>query len=175
MIGVLAIQGGYVEHETVLTRLSLPFKEVRSLADTEGLTGLILPGGESTVMDQFMQKYGLKEWLIERVKDPNFVVLGTCAGLILLARYGLLNVEVQRNAYGRQLDSFTTEVVVVGVGSVKGHFIRAPKVTKLGEGVEVLAEHEGVPVVLRQGRVWAASFHPELAGDLALHAAIFSC
>lgn len=175
MIGVLAIQGGYAEHEQVLEALGLVFKEVRSLVDTEGLTGLIIPGGESTVMDQFMEKYELKEWLIERAKDPRFVIFGTCAGLILLARYGLLDVEVERNAYGRQLDSFVTTVEVEGVGSVKGHFIRAPKVVSVGEGVEVLAEYNGVPVVVKQGAVWGISFHPELAGDFTLHAAIFSC
>ncbi len=175
MIGVLAIQGGYLEHEQLLDALKVPYKEVRSLQDTEGLTGFIIPGGESTVMDQFMQKYGLKEWLIERAKDSNFVVLGTCAGLILLARYGLLNVTVERNAYGRQLDSFVAELDVKGVGLVKGHFIRAPKVVSVGEGVEVLAEHKGVPVAVSQGKVTGISFHPELAGDLALHAALFSC
>ncbi len=175
MIGVLAIQGGYVEHEQMLETLGLPYKEVRSLANTEGLTGFIIPGGESTVMDQFMQKYGLKEWLIERSKDPSFVIFGTCAGLILLARYGLLEVEVERNAYGRQLHSFVTEVEVRGVGTVKGHFVRAPKVVEVRGGVEVLAEQNDVPVVLRQGKVWGISFHPELAGDSTLHAAIFSC
>lgn len=175
MIGVLALQGGYLEHEQMLASLGLAFREVRSLADTEGLTGLILPGGESTVMDQFMQKYQLKEWLMERARDPSFVIFGTCAGLILLARYGLLDVKVERNAYGRQLDSFITEVEVHGVGTVRGHFIRAPKVVSVGEGVEVLAEHQGVPVVVRQGAVWGISFHPELAGDSTLHDAIFSC
>lgn len=175
MIGILALQGGYKEHELTLDSLGLAWREVRSLADTEGLTSLILPGGESTVMDQFMQKYGLKEWLMERAKDSNFVVLGTCAGLILLARYGLLDATVERNAYGRQLDSFEATVEVQGVGPVRGHFIRAPKVTKVGEKATILAQHEGVPVLLRQGAVWGLSFHPELAGDSALHAAVFSC
>lgn len=175
MIGILALQGGYKEHETILDRLGLSWREVRSLADTEGLTGFIIPGGESTVMDQFMQKYGLKDWLLERGKDPSFTVMGTCAGLILLARYGLLDASVERNAYGRQLDSFTTSLSVEGVGPVGGHFIRAPKVTQVGPLARVLAMHEGVPVLLRQGGVWGLSFHPELAGDLALHAAVFSC
>lgn len=175
MIGILAIQGGYAEHEAVLAGLGLAFKEVRSLADVEGLSGFIIPGGESTVMDQFMQKYGLKEWLIERAKDPKFVVLGTCAGLVLLARYCLLNAKVERNAYGRQLASFVAEVDVRGVGKVHGHFIRAPKILVVGEGVEILAEYEGVPVVLRRENVWGVSFHPELAQDLTLHAAVFSC
>ncbi|QQR54292.1 pyridoxal 5'-phosphate synthase glutaminase subunit PdxT [Candidatus Peregrinibacteria bacterium] len=174
-VGILAIQGGFHEHAQLLSRLGVPFKEVRSLADVEGLTGFIIPGGESTVMDAFMQKYGLKDWLMQRAEDPSFTIFGTCAGLILLARYGLLDATVQRNAYGRQMDSFIAEVEVKGVGRVSGHFIRAPQVLATGPKVELLGAHDGVPVVLRQGKVWACSFHPELAGDLALHAAIFSC
>lgn len=176
MIGILAIQGGVKEHEQILDGLHLEHKRVASLADTEGLTGLILPGGESTVMDMFMNKYGLKEWLVAKVQeDPNFVVLGTCAGLILLAKYGLLDVSVERNAYGRQLASFTAEVEVKGVGTVSGHFIRAPKITRVGKSVEVLGAHGETPVVVRTGKVWGVSFHPELAGNSRLHAAIFSC
>jgi 5'-phosphate synthase pdxT subunit len=176
MIGILAIQGGFEEHERVLDELGLAHKRVTSLADTGGLTGLVIPGGESTVMELFMEKYGLKEWLVERVKaDSDFVVLGTCAGLILLARYGLLDVTVERNAYGRQLASFTADLEVHGVGQVSGHFIRAPKITGVASTVQVLAEWDGTPVVVRQGCVWGISFHPELAGSSRLHAAIFSC
>jgi len=176
MIGVLALQGDFLEHEQVLGVLKLPFKEVRSLADTEGLTGFIIPGGESTVMDLFMGQFGLKEWLVKKVAgDANFAVLGTCAGLILLARYGLLNVTVERNAYGRQIASFTANVQVEGVGELEGHFIRAPKITQVGTKALVLGEWEGNPVAVRQGRVWGISFHPEVAGSSALHAAVFSC
>lgn len=176
MIGVLAIQGGVEEHERILDALKLEHRRVASLNDVKGLTGFIVPGGESTVMDLFMEKYGLKKWLVERVAEGgNFAVLGSCAGLILLARYGLLDAEVKRNAYGRQLASFVADVKVSGVGTVRGHFIRAPQVSSVGQGATVLAEHECVPVVLRQGRVWGISFHPELAGDTALHAAVFSC
>lgn len=163
MIGILAIQGGYKEHEEILQKLNLPFKEVRTLADAEGLSGFIIPGGESTVMDLFMKTYGLEKWL--KKNAPALTVYGTCAGLILLARYGLLNVEVERNAYGRQSASFTTPA---------GHFIRAPKITRVGEGVEALAEYEGETVLVRQGKVWGSSFHPELAGETTLHARIFS-
>ncbi len=163
MIGILALQGDFFEHEQILDKLGLPHKQVRTLEDTEGLTGFIIPGGESTVMDLFMKKYGLEEWLKNHAAD--FPIYGTCAGLILLARYGLLDVEVERNAYGRQSASFMTE---------RGHFIRAPKIKKVGEGVEVLAEERGVPVLVRQGQVWGSAFHPELAGETALHARIFS-
>lgn len=170
MIGILAIQGGYIEHERVLDQLGILHKRVRSLADTEGLTGFIIPGGESTVMDLFMKKYGLDEWLKSRTVD--FPIFGTCAGMILLARYGLISAKVERNAYGRQSASFTASLKMGG-GSVRGHFIRAPKVTAVDD-CEVLASHEGSPVLLRKGNVWASSFHPELAGETALHRHIFS-
>ncbi len=171
MIGILAIQGGYAEHEQVLDQLGLLWKEVRSLADTEGLTGLIIPGGESTVMDLFMQKYGLVEWLKKLPMD--FPIYGTCAGMILLARYGRVSCTVERNAYGRQSASFTTTLDVKGLGTIRGHFIRAPKVALAGSA-EVLATHDGAAVLLREGSTWVSSFHPELAGETALHRAIFS-
>ena len=170
MIGILAIQGGYIEHEQILDQLGLLHKRVRSLMDAEGLTGFIIPGGESTVMDMFMKRYGLDEWLKSRPAD--FPIYGTCAGMILLARYGLLPATVERNAYGRQSASFTANLKM-GDGMVKGHFIRAPKVVDPGH-CEVLASHEGTPVLLRKGNVWASSFHPELAGETALHRHIFS-
>lgn len=170
MIGILAIQGGYSEHEKVLDQLGLAHKRVRSIEDTVDLTGFIIPGGESTVMDLFMKRYGLEEWLKSRPAD--FPIYGTCAGMILLARYGLLSATVERNAYGRQSASFTA-TLKMGGGTVKGHFIRAPKVTDAGD-CEVLATHEGSPVLLRKGNVWASSFHPELAGETALHRFIFS-
>lgn len=171
MIGVLALQGGFLEHELVLGELGLPFKRV--VGPEPGLTGLIIPGGESTVMDQFMRQYGWVEWLQKVASD--FPIYGTCAGLILLARHGLLDVKVDRNAYGRQLASFVATVNVKGLGQLKGAFIRAPKILRVGEAVDILAEHEGVPVLVRQGQVWGSSFHPELVGETALHERIFSC
>jgi len=171
MIGILSIQGGVEEHEAVLQSLGLPFKRVRSLQDVDGLTGLILPGGESTVMRLFLKEYGLDEWLVRQT----FPIYGTCAGLIVLSALGLLNVKVERNAYGRQSASFVADLDVKGLGALKGHFIRAPKITEVGEGVEVLAEYQGVPVLVRQGNIWASSFHPELAGEGQLHAHIFVC
>lgn len=172
MIGILSIQGDFLEHEQVLDRLGFEHKRVKSLVDTDGLTGFIIPGGESTVMDLFMKKYGLDEWLQSRPVD--FLIYGTCAGMILLARYGLIPATVERNAYGRQSASFTADIEVKGLGPIKGHFIRAPKVTEVGEGVEVLSEYEGTAVLLRRDNVWASSFHPELAGETALHRIIFS-
>jgi 5'-phosphate synthase pdxT subunit len=180
MIGVLALQGGFAEHEAVLRALGLEFRELRSMDDVEGLTGLILPGGESTVMLKFLREFGLMDWLHERAAAAlrgEFKILGTCAGLIVLAKEGLLDVTVERNAYGRQLSSFVAELSVGGVPGLRvlrAHFIRAPKITRVGEGVQVLAEHAGVPVLLRQAGIWAASCHPELAGDAGLHRAIFA-
>lgn len=173
MIGILALQGGFLEHEAILDFLSLPHKRVTGLKDTGDLTGLIIPGGESTVMDLFIEKYGLQGWL--QNVPPEFPVYGTCAGLILLSRYGLLDVEVERNAYGRQSASFMAEMQLQNGEKMKGHFIRAPKITRVGEGVEVLAEYEGSPVFVRQKNIWGSSFHPELAGETVLHAGIFSC
>ncbi len=180
-VGILAVQGGFQEHVKLLARRGVASRLVRSLKDVDGLTGFILPGGESTVMDLFMRHYNLKSWLIERVReDASFVVMGTCAGLILLARYGLLDCDVQRNAYGRQLDSFQATLQVKTMDTVdttfelRGHFIRAPKVLRLGAGVQILAQHETVPVLIRQGSVWGLSFHPELADDERLHSVVFS-
>jgi 5'-phosphate synthase pdxT subunit len=174
MIGILALQGGFKEHEDILDELALKHKRLRSLDDVEGLTGLIIPGGESTVMKMFMKTYGLDEWLKRRSTDENFQIYGTCAGMILLADLGLLDATVERNAYGRQLDSFVVDVDVSDVGQVSGHFIRAPKIVNMESAVEVLAEHKGVPVLVRQGNIWASSFHPELAGDSRIHASIWS-
>lgn len=176
MIGILAIQGGYIEHEQILNQLGLEHKRVRSLADTQGLTGFIIPGGESTVMDLFMTQYGLKDWLLQAASA--MPIYGTCAGLILLARYGLIPATVERNAYGRQSASFVADLELQGgghlKGHVKGHFIRAPKIVKAGEGLDVLAEYEGSPVLVRKGSIWASTFHPELAGESVLHRLIFS-
>ena len=171
MIGVLAIQGDFLEHEQILDGLGLPHKRVRSVEDTDGLTGFIIPGGESTVMDLFMESKGLKTWLQNLPQD--FPVYGTCAGLILLARYGLLPATVERNAYGRQSASFVAELQV-GERIMKGHFIRAPKVMATGDGTEVLATYDGQPVLIRAKNIWASSFHPELASETALHQLIFS-
>jgi 5'-phosphate synthase pdxT subunit len=183
MIGILAIQGGVTEHEAILDELGILHKRVASLGDTEGLTGLILPGGESTVMDMFMKKYGIGKWLCAtakagqaRAQDASFKVFGTCAGLILLAKYGLLDVTVERNAYGRQIASFAAEIPVNlsdGEVLVRGEFIRAPKILRVGGGVSVLGWLDGNAVLVRSGNIWGATFHPELAGDGALHAAIF--
>lgn len=174
-IGVLALQGGVEEHVKALQALGFAVKRVCKVEDFEGLEGLVIPGGESTVMLKFIQAYALAEPIADLVQAGK-PVYGTCAGLIVLARLGLLRVEVERNAYGRQLASFVAPLLVRGLDEgFPAHFIRAPKVSRVGEGVQVLAGHDGVPVLVRQGNVWASSFHPELSEDLRLHEMIFSC
>jgi pyridoxal 5'-phosphate synthase pdxT subunit len=168
-IGVLALQGNFREHLGVLRRLGADGVEVRKPDQLEGLEGLIIPGGESTAIGRLIRLYGLEE-AIRRFTGP---VFGTCAGLILLSRDGLLggvDVGVRRNAYGRQVASFEADLALEGAEEpLRGVFIRAPRVEEAGDDVEVLAEHEGEPVLLRQGRFLVASFHPELTDDTRVH------
>ncbi len=184
MIGVLALQGGFKEHITILTKLGLEACEIRTREELmrEDVTGLIIPGGESTVMGKFIDEFGLRSaishragLLLEpaRAENPHFIIYGTCAGLILLAKevpnlkgepLGLLDVTVERNAYGSQLDSFITDF---------GSFIRAPKITRVGEGVEVVMKHDGLPILVREKNIWGGTFHPELVGNVEIHRMIF--
>jgi len=167
-IGVLALQGNFREHAAMLRRLGADVVEVRLPEQLDGLDGLVIPGGESTAIARLMRLYGLEE-PIRRFEQPIF---GTCAGMILLdrAHLGLVDLEVDRNAYGRQLASFEADLELAGDGEpLRGVFIRAPRVADHGPDVEVLAEHAGEPVLLRDGRILVASFHPELIGDTRVH------
>jgi 5'-phosphate synthase pdxT subunit len=167
-IGVLAVQGNFREHVAVLRRLGAEPVEVRKPEELEGLDGLIIPGGESTAITRLMRLYGIED-AIRRFERP---VFGTCAGMILLDRdhLGLIDVAVSRNAYGRQVASFEADLALAGEDEpLRGVFIRAPRVAEAGPGVEVLAEHEGEPVLLRDGRFLVASFHPELTDDTRVH------
>jgi pyridoxal 5'-phosphate synthase pdxT subunit len=167
-IGVLALQGNFREHVAVLRRLGAEPVEVRKAEQLEGLDGLIIPGGESTAIARLSGIYGLEE-AIRRFTGP---VFGTCAGMILLDRdhLGLVDVSVERNAYGRQVASFEADLDLDGEQEpLRGVFIRAPRVTEAGQGVEVLAKLDGEPVLLRQGRFLVASFHPELTDDFRVH------
>jgi len=179
-VGVVALQGDVREHREVLDALGVDAPAVRSPADLAALDALILPGGESTTISQLLVSSGLLPALTERVAD-GLPVLGTCAGAILLSRrvldgrpdqrsLGALDVTVRRNGYGTQLQSFEADLDVRGLDHpFPGVFIRAPVFETVGDRVEVLAEHDGHPVLLRDGPVWASTFHPELAGDLRVH------
>jgi len=167
-IGILAVQGNFREHAAVLRRLGADPVEVRRPEQLEELDGLVIPGGESTAIMRLVRLYGLED-AIRAFARP---VLGTCAGMILLDRehLGLLDVVVARNAYGRQVASFEADLELAGDGRpLRGVFIRAPRVVEAGPEVEVLAELDGEPVLLRQGRLLVASFHPELTDDPRVH------
>jgi 5'-phosphate synthase pdxT subunit len=168
-IGVLALQGNFREHAAMLRRLGADVVEVRKPGELEGLDGLVIPGGESTAIGRLVRIYGLEEAL-RRFERP---VFGTCAGMILLGRDGLLgrvDVGVRRNAYGRQVASFEADLDLGGEEELlRGVFIRAPQVEDVGPEVEVLAELDGEPVLLRDGRYLVASFHPELTDDTRVH------
>ena len=177
---MLAVQGDFLEHKHALGRLDVEALEVRLPEQLEGLEGLIIPGGESTTMVHLIDTYGLREPLRERAAS-GMPVWGTCAGMILLAGslvdsrpepLHLMDMEVSRNAFGRQIDSFEEEIEFEGVEGppVVAVFIRAPVVTRTGEAARVLAKvSDGRPVAVRQGSMLATSFHPELTGDLRVH------
>src|SRR5213592_1479723 len=167
-IGVLAVQGNFREHVAMLRRLGVDAIEVRKPEQLKDLDGLVVPGGESTTFMRLMRLYGLDE-AIRAFDRP---ILGTCAGMIVLDRdhLGLADVEVDRNAYGRQVASFEADLALAGdERPLRGVFIRAPRVRATGEDVEVLAELDGEPVLVRDGRVLVASFHPELTEDTRVH------
>jgi 5'-phosphate synthase pdxT subunit len=167
-IGILAVQGDFREHAAMLRRLGAEPVEVRKPEQLDELDGLVIPGGESTAIMRLVRIYGLEEAL-RRFERP---VFGTCAGMILLDRnhLGLVDVAVRRNAYGRQVASFEADLALEGEDEpLRGVFIRAPRVAEAGPAVEVLAEHDGEPVLLRDGRFLIASFHPELTDDTRIH------
>jgi pyridoxal 5'-phosphate synthase pdxT subunit len=167
-IGVLAVQGNFREHAAMLRRLGAEPVEVRKPEQLEGLDGLIIPGGESTAIMRLVRLYGLED----AIRDFTRPVFGTCAGMILLDRnhLGVLDLEVARNAYGRQVASFEADLELDGdKRPLRGVFIRAPRVADVGSDVDVLAELDGEPVLLRDGRVLVASFHPELTDDTRVH------
>jgi 5'-phosphate synthase pdxT subunit len=172
-IGVLASQGDFEAHARMLRSLGAEPREVRVPAELEGLDGLVIPGGESTTITKALARDGLDAAIgdFARAGGP---VLGTCAGMIVLDRehLGLIDITARRNAFGRQRQSFEHDLRVEGLGEepLRAVFIRAPWVEERGEGVEVLAGLDGHPVVVREGRMLACAFHPELTDDSRLHA-----
>jgi 5'-phosphate synthase pdxT subunit len=183
-VGILALQGGVAEHERMLRRIeNVRPRWVRTAKDVEQVDALIIPGGESTAVGTLLSNdsrgIALRDCIVERA-NQGFPVWGTCMGSILLARkiqnngqshLGLMNIEIERNAYGGQLQSFRTEEVVQGMhgGAFPMVFIRAPLITKAGDGVEILARHQGHIVACKQGNLLATTFHPELTNDDRFH------
>ncbi|HEM60878.1 MAG TPA: pyridoxal 5'-phosphate synthase glutaminase subunit PdxT [Chloroflexi bacterium] len=187
-VGVLALQGAFIEHVKMLRSLGVGAVEVRLPQEMEGLSGLIIPGGESTTVGKLATTYGLVE-LLKEMGNQGKAIWGTCAGLIFLARrvegieqplLGLMDVTVRRNAFGRQVDSFETELPIPALDAVSkpkeqglpfpAVFIRAPSIESVGEGVEVLSRLDGETIVAaRQGNLLATAFHPELTNDTRLH------
>jgi 5'-phosphate synthase pdxT subunit len=185
-VGVLALQGAFREHAEACDALGADVALVKLPEHLAALDAIVLPGGESTTIDKLLDTSGLREPLRERLAD-GLPAFATCAGLIVLARevvdgrpdqvpLDLIDVRVRRNGYGRQRDSFEAPLAVDGLdgGPFTGVFIRAPVIESVGERVEVLARHDDVPVLGRDGAVWFASFHPELSGDLRLHSAFLN-
>ena len=167
-IGVLALQGAFREHARALRAAGAEVVEVRLPSELDGLDGLVIPGGESTTITKLAALYGLDE----AIREFGRPIFGTCAGMILLdrAHLGLADLEVTRNAYGRQVASFEADLRLEGDDQpFRGVFIRAPRVRDVGPAVEVLAERDGEPVLLRDGAVLVAAFHPELTDDPRVH------
>ncbi len=178
-VGVLALQGDYALHQRMIERIGRPSRQVRKAEELEGLEALVIPGGESTTMLKFLEGEGLMEPL-RQLHDGGAALYGTCAGVILLAKevtapsqpsLGILDVTVERNAYGRQVDSHMAEEPCPELGSdpLPMVFIRAPVIRRTGPSVLVLARHRGEAVLVREGRVLASTFHPELSEDERVH------
>lgn len=178
-VGVLALQGDFREHAQTVESLGAEAVLVRLPSDLEEIGALVIPGGESTTIGLLAERYGMVEPLRSAVSS-GLPTLGTCAGMIFLAgattearpqvQLGVLDVAVRRNAFGRQVASFEADIEIAGLDEpLRAVFIRAPWIEKVGEGVEVLAEMDGHPVMVREGKVLATSFHPELAGDGRVH------
>jgi 5'-phosphate synthase pdxT subunit len=178
-IGVLGLQGAYAKHLAILQQLDVQAVDVRKAEDLEKCHGLIIPGGESTTMTKLINEIDMHDALLKFSVDRP--VFGTCAGMILMATkvdddrvetLNLLDIEVERNAYGRQIDSFIDELDITTNGqafSMRGVFIRAPRIKNMGDEVEVLASVNGEPVLVQQGHHMAAAFHPELTGETRIH------
>ena len=181
IVGVLAIQGDYREHRTLLESLGTDVKEIRLPDQLDEVDGLIIPGGESTTTVQLIDIYHMREKLRERVLNEGMPTWGTCAGMIVMAQklsdhrpdpLKLMNIEVSRNAFGRQVDSFETDLEVEDMDGPPYHavFIRAPVVDTIGEGVRIISSlDDGRPVAVRQGHMLATAFHPELTNDPRMH------
>ena len=176
-IGILALQGDVREHKRALMKLDVTPIEVKSTQDLEDLDALIIPGGESTTISLMMKKYGLDNAIKEKHKQ-GMPIYGACAGAIVLAKsiigdnqakLGLADISIKRNDYGRQIDSFETNLSIKGIGNFKGIFIRSPVIKNLHNGIRVLSEHKNSPVMIKQNNLLITTFHPELTNDTRIH------
>jgi len=176
-IGILALQGDFREHFNLLRKLDTNPVFVRSREDLESVDGLIIPGGESTTISLLMRRYGLDKKIREKCAQ-GMAIYGTCAGAILLSRevignnvssLNLIDIGIERNAYGRQIDSFEAELIIKDIGNFKGIFIRAPVIKKVSDTVQVLAEHNQFPVMAQHNNILVTTFHPELSNDTRVH------
>ncbi len=179
-VGILAFHGNVSEHAAVFRALRVDHGDVRSIDNLRACTHVIIPGGESTVMSRFLLMTGVGAEIVRRVTEGSLAVYGTCAGAILVSKKAtgknapasldLIDIDIERNAYGSQAQSFDTDLTVKGIGgNIPVAFIRAPIITRVGAGVDVLAEHEGKPVLVRQGNVLAGTCHPEARGATHIH------
>ena len=177
-VGVLALQGAFAAHSDCLSSIGVQSIEVRTPEQLSSVDALLMPGGESSTMSQLLESSGLFDPISSRIAD-GMPVFGTCAGMILLASeildgrsdqrsFSAIDISVRRNAFGRQVDSFEA-TINSSVGDFHGVFIRAPRIERVGDDVEILGSIDGEPVLVRQGNVLAASFHPELSNDARLH------
>ena len=180
MIGILAVQGDFREHELAYRRIGVPTRRVRRAEDLEGVRGLVIPGGESTTIGKLAREYGVEAEARRRYEAGTLALWGTCAGAIWLARevegypdqprLGVMEIAVRRNAYGRQVESFETDLEVEGFDRpFHAIFIRAPVITRVGPGLRVLARYQGDPVFVVGERLMATTFHPELTEDPRVH------
>lgn len=176
-IGILALQGAFLEHEKALEKCGADSVQVRTPQEITRIDGLIIPGGESTTIGRLIQEFKLEETLLEKARE-GMPMWGTCAGMILLAReiadsdqfrLGLMDMRVKRNAFGRQVDSFESDLQVEGVGNTRGVFIRAPFAEKVWGEARVLAEYQEKAVAVQQGPLFTTAFHPELTEELDIH------
>ncbi len=176
-VGVLALQGAFVEHQAALARCGAGANQVRSAQELDHVEALIIPGGESTTIGKLMQAYGLLEPIRRRCTE-GMPIWGTCAGMILLARevvdmdqvgLGLMDISVKRNAFGRQVESFETELHIDGLPPSRGVFIRAPYVERVWGKTRILSQYEDKIVMVREGNLLATAFHPELTDDTSIH------
>jgi|TARA_Y100000310_G_scaffold53993_1_gene49507 5'-phosphate synthase pdxT subunit len=175
--GILALQGDVKEHKRVLIKLDVEPIEVKLPQDLEDIDALIIPGGESTTISLLMKKYRLDKAIKEKHKQ-GMPIYGTCAGAIVLAKnitgnnqakLGLMDINIKRNDYGRQIDSFETNLSIKDIGNFKGIFIRSPVIKRFHNGTEILSEHKNSPVMLRQNNLLITTFHPELTNDTRVH------